>query len=214
MPLEAPDLSRYFTHGRTYRDIGTTIIGDPYDFQQTLTVESLGELPMPSGRFVVCDPSMVGDSDLPTLAEQVEPGSYPASAARLTTAYTSDPGLNWSEIAALRVEVRDTPVVAWEVAMLDGQDPDKQYGYPVDTGLACIVDAAANEAFGDGAWDRLAGACDDWKAVPAVVTDPVSGHAIAVTNSGAGDGMYPFWLGRDAEGKVVCVVTTFMHDIQ
>ncbi len=27
------DLSPYLTDGRTYRDLGTTIIGDPHDFQ-------------------------------------------------------------------------------------------------------------------------------------------------------------------------------------
>lgn len=209
------DLSPYFTHGRTYRDIGTTIVGDPYDFQQTLTIEPLGDLPMPTGRFIVCDPMMVGNSDLPTLAERVEPGNYPASVVRLSTAYTDNADLCWSEIAALRVVVGDSPVVAWEAAQLEGQDdPDQLYGYPVDTGLACIVDADSNEAFDDGVWDRLSKASDSWDAVPAVVTDPDTGHAIAVSTSGSGDGMYPFWLGRDADGQVVCVVTTFMHDIK
>ncbi|NUR96999.1 MAG: DUF4241 domain-containing protein, partial [Kribbellaceae bacterium] len=119
MSLEAPDLSRYFTHGHTYRDIGTTIIGDAYDEQNTITVEPLGELAMPSGRFVVCDPMMLG-SDLPFLDEQVPPGSYPVSVSRLTTADTDTPQVTWSEIAALRIEVGDAPVTAWEVAMLAG----------------------------------------------------------------------------------------------
>ena len=209
------DLSRYFTDGRTYRDIGTTIVGDPYDFQQTVTIEPLGDLPMPTGRIIVCDPMMVGHSDLPVLAEQVEPGNYQASVVRLSTTYTDNPALHWSEIAALRVVVRDSPVVAWEAAQLEGQeDPEVLYGYPVDTGLACIVDAGSNEAFGDEVWERLSKASDGWDAVPAVVTDPDTGHAVAVSNSGAGDGMYPFWLGRDADGQVACVVTTFIHDIK
>jgi len=214
MPVVPPDLSLYFTDGRTYRDIGTTIIGDPYDFQQTLTVEPLGHLPMPTGRIIVCDPTMVGVHDLPVLAERVEPGNHRASVARLTTAYTEDPGISWSEIAALRVVVRDAPVVAWENALFEGQDPEVMLGYTVDTGMACIVDAGANEAFDDDAWDNLAKACDGWDGVPAVVTDPATGQAIAVSNSGAGDGLYPIWLGRDADGEVAWVVTTFMHDIK
>ncbi|NUR97228.1 MAG: DUF4241 domain-containing protein [Kribbellaceae bacterium] len=76
------------------------------------------------------------------------------------------------------------------------------------------MDAAANEAFGDETWDSLQDASDHWRAVPAVITEPITGHAVAVTRSGAGDGMYPFWLGRDADGKVACVVTTFLHDLQ
>ncbi|GAA4631436.1 DUF4241 domain-containing protein [Actinoallomurus vinaceus] len=216
MPVAPPDLSAYFTDGRSYRDTGTTIVGDPYDFLQKITVEYLGELSMPSGRVLVCDPMLVG-SDLPALAEHIEPGRHPVSVARLTTAMADHPEGTWSEIAAMRIVVRDTPAVAWEPALLEGQeDPEVLYGYPVDTGLACFVDMGANTAFAqqDDPWENLTEVSRGWDVVPAVVTDPATGHAIAVTHSGAGDGLYPTWIGRDADDEVTCVVTTFMHDIK
>jgi len=183
------------------------------DFQQAITVEPLGDLRMPSGRIVVCDPMWLGTPDLPVLAEQVEPDKYAVSAVKLTTAFSDNPESTWSEIAALRVSFRAAEPVAWEYARLADRDPEAFFRYPVDTGLACIVDAAASDALSEGvAFNDLGDACGDWSAIPAVVTDPGTGQAVAVSTSGAGDGFYPIWLGRDADGQVGCVVTTFLHD--
>ncbi|QKW08792.1 DUF4241 domain-containing protein [Streptomyces sp. NA04227] len=223
MTLVLPDLPAYFTHGRSFRDTGTTIIGDPYDHILTVSVESVGELWLPSGRIVVSDPAFLGDAEMVPLAAELGAGCHQVSVSRVTTTYVADPHISWDDVAAARIVVREEPTVAWEPARPG--DPEEEhgpgegsviYGYGVDSGRSCFVDPEVNRALAedDAARERMSEAALSWGTEPSVLADPDSGHQAAGFPSGAGDGVYPTWLGRDAEGRVTCVVTTFRHDIR
>ncbi|MDA2813562.1 DUF4241 domain-containing protein [Nocardiopsis sp. RSe5-2] len=216
MSIIAPNLDQYFEHGRTHRNTGTTIIGDPFDEMLTVSVETFGELWLPSGEVLVNDPVFVGDRELVPYTERVRPGRYPVSVSRITVQDLKYPDTSPYEdgIAAARLLIRDTPSVAWEPALLRGRE--EFYGYGVDSGRSCFLDAGTNGALAadDAALEEMDDAISGCDAIPAVVTAPSGEHQVAVFPSGAGDGVYPTWLGRDTDGWVTCFVTTFRHDLE
>ena len=104
--------------------------------------------------------------------------------------------------------------MSWEPALRPGQDTrllgDKEFfGFGVDAGLGCFVDAegvaAAKEAI---SWDF-----EMFMGVDAehpMKLDLDGGHTMVVFSSGWGDGSYPSWIGRSAEGDVVCLVADLL----
>jgi hypothetical protein len=44
----------------------------------------------------------------------------------------------------------------------------------------------------------------------APVTDPESGANLIASHSGWGDGSYPVWIGRSADGEVACFVADML----
>ncbi|MFB6695635.1 MULTISPECIES: DUF4241 domain-containing protein [Streptomyces] len=213
MPMTPPDYAWHFTPGSAFphRDGDTG----------TLAPVAIGEVTLPTGRVVACDPFVcLGEGEAEPFTVTVEPGRYRAEAAVATLARAGaapDPHPH-TRIAAARLVIRDTPAVAWEMAVVAGQDPcalgeDDYFGYGVDAGTGCFHDAAAHHSF-PGVED------DDgplWSAIDAVVDGPQvflargeDGHTLAGFTSGWGDGCYPTWIGRDAEGRVTCFVTDFL----
>ena len=134
MSVAAPNLNVYFEDGRGHRSTGTTIVGDRFDELLTVSVESLGDLWLPSGHVIVADPANVGYFDLLPHAERVEPGRYPVSVSRITVQDLKYPDTSpYNDgIAAARLLIRRTPAASWEPALLRGFDEFR--GYPVDSG--------------------------------------------------------------------------------
>ncbi|OPF71577.1 hypothetical protein VT50_0233195 [Streptomyces antioxidans] len=216
MSVALPHLDVYFEHGRSRRHTGTTIIGDPFDDELTISVDSLGELWLPSGEVIVGDPIFLGDEDQLPYAERVPSGRYPVSVSKVTVQDLKYPDTSPYEdgVAAARLLVRDTPTFVWEPALLRGRE--KFYGYGVDSGRSCFLDAETNRVLAqdDAAREEVEGPATKRDRIPGVITAPSNGHQVAVFPSGAGDGVYPTWLGRDADGQVTCFVTTFRHDLE
>ncbi|MET9841654.1 DUF4241 domain-containing protein [Streptomyces virginiae] len=213
MPMTPPDYAWHFTPGSAFahRDGETG----------TLAPVLIGEVTLPTGRVVACDPFVcMGEGEAEPFTVAVEPGRYRAEAAVATLARAGsapDPHPH-TRIAAARLVIRDAPSVGWEMAVVAGQDPSalgegEFFGYGVDAGTGCFHDAAAHESF-PGAED------DDgplWSALDAVVEGPQvflargeDGHTLAGFTSGWGDGCYPTWIGRDSGGRVTCFVTDFL----
>ena len=87
-----------------------------------------------SGQIVVCDPLV--QPERPPMIQKVPPGDYP-----VILYMASYPG-----VAEIRFS--DQPAVHWEMALIEGQklgdlNDDEVFGFPVDTGLACVMDANA-----------------------------------------------------------------------
>jgi Protein of unknown function (DUF4241) len=87
------------------------------------------------------------------------------------------------------------------------------YGFSVDAGMACLVDAAAAShliriANHD---DRDHGAYATADLAEGIeLTDPTSGANAFAFRSGWGDGAYPVWIGRTSGGDVACFVADML----
>ncbi|MFD5560436.1 DUF4241 domain-containing protein [Kitasatospora griseola] len=209
MPLAAPDVARLFTPGSQY-ELG----GD-----RTATVFALPEaqLALPTGRLVACDPvAGLVDENEPFLAV-VPPGSYPVTLAVVEVRNAYGPGSSDTRIAAARLRIVEQAAVRWQLALSEGQDeerlgPDDFFGYGVDAGTGCFLDASAVGPIGELVEqdaDPVIDAIHDARHRPAVVTDPGTGHTMAAFTTGWGDGHYPTWVGRAADGRVVGFVSEF-----
>ena len=197
-----PDLEAIFRHGARFRWSGLPPVS-------TQAVESAGKLHLPSGRLVACDPFW--GSSIPSQVRpfevRVEPGSYPVSVA---ITCKNPPGPS-RQAAAVKLLIRDEPVMAWEPAQPEGYPAAvrRVYGFGVDSGTGCLVDMSALPALVDAAERRttLSEGVNDmirqcWINVPLD-----GGRNLLVFNCPLGDGLYPTWIGRTAAGQVGCFVT-------
>ncbi|MFV0127588.1 DUF4241 domain-containing protein [Streptomyces sp. HMX112] len=213
MPMPAPDLARIFTPGLSF----------PYEWGGTGTVSLAagGELWLPTGRLVACDPFVaLGSGEAEPFTAAVPPGRYPVDLSVVTITRPGEPptGTPHRRVAAARLAVRAEPPVTWELALVPGQDAAELadgefYGYGVDAGTGCFYDAACDDSFparedDEGPlWDAFEAA--DWAPGPYTITDPDTGHNVVAFSSGWGDGAYPTWVGRTARGDITCFVTDF-----
>ena len=211
MPLPPPDVARLFTLGSRFtldHDGASTIVELPVE-----------RLALPTGGVCVGDPFITSGAALATVA----PGTYPVqvAVAEITLPEQPEPQQRHLRVAAARLRVAESPAVAWEMALLEHQDPatltepDAYFGYAVDAGTSCFVDVDSLEPILDH--DDETGALieafegEDGERVHVVhVTEPEDGHEIVAFSSGWGDGRYPTWIGRDADGAVVELVTEFL----
>jgi Protein of unknown function (DUF4241) len=168
-------------------------------------VVSGGLLRLPSGRLTVADPGWATrkyPDDVGPLTETVGPGAYPLSLAVLD-----------DTVAAVRLTLRDQPVVSWDLGLRAGEDPSTLrpnyfFGAGVDTGTLAFFDESAH--------DELARRVDaqEWSfdvdAVSREVPDVAPGANVIQFVSGFGDGEYPVWIGRTSDGAVGC----FLADMQ
>ncbi|GAB3848809.1 DUF4241 domain-containing protein [Dactylosporangium cerinum] len=167
-----------------------------------LSVHTAGPLHLTSGRLVAADPSSL-DFDAVPFTVLVPPGSYPVSVSLAT--FVDDP--RHSRVCAVRLDVTHQPVIRWEMALRDGQEPlelgyGEFFGFGVDAGMACFVDADAAGRMQD-VWRTLAGLVE-----PRYRT--IDSGAMVAWSSGWGDGAYPTWIGYDATGSVACFVADML----
>lgn len=210
-----PDLNRLLAPGATFPDTGSPDEGAEY----VLESHSAGDVVLPTGQVVGCDPLAFPDPDPFTVT--VGPGTYPL---RVWVAVLQQAGAEWDRtVAALQLVIRDEPAARWEPALVKGQDPaeledDAFFGYPVDAGTGTLADVAAVTAL--GAWDyeqaeaafirdRAPGAPVPGGVFPAV-TDEASGANVVAVTSGLGDGAYPTFIGYTGSGEVASFVTDFL----
>jgi Protein of unknown function (DUF4241) len=229
MSFAAPDVARMFTAGERF--------AFPRGQVGTVSVTAPAELRLPSGRIVACDPfTGLGPYGGDPFTVAVPPGRYPVTASVVEIASSdgsesepergaesesepeSEPELPHLRVAAARLTILDEPVASWEQAVAPEQDlgslgDDEFYGYGVDAGTGCFVDADAVEPLGGFESDTgtLLAAFEavDWAATVVTLADPGSGHNLVAFSSGWGDGAYPTWIGRTLTGEVACLVTEF-----
>ncbi|MBN9080499.1 MAG: hypothetical protein BGP04_19715 [Rhizobiales bacterium 62-17] len=177
---------------------------------------ALGDVELPSGQVVAADPLV--QPERPAFARKVPPGRYPV------TLYKAQ-----YRIALAGLRFAPGKVVRWEMATIPGQDlatlkADEIYGYGVDAGLGCFMDAGANLAiekreaqqkaqarnysnyYDDVLAEDLAANGDTYVMHRPLPDSPLN---IAVFQSGWGDGFYASYWGLDAENKPLVLVTDF-----
>jgi uncharacterized protein DUF4241 len=212
MPLPPSDFEQLFAPGARHTLFGEVV---------TIRHRQDASLWLPSGQVVAGEPFGFGVTDgSGGFLQRVPPGRYPL--VLVLAVFGSDPDAAdaHSIIAAAKLVIRDEPVTSWEMAVYEGQDvstlgDDEFFGYPVDGGTGGFADAQSIAALcvdDDAYFDKVMAALDvrehDFVA-PGVLTDDAGEPVVVAFSSGDGDGHYPTWIGRTADGEVACVLTDF-----
>lgn len=185
----------------------TTIDGRPVTF----SAQQAGTFRLSSGQLVACDPFWCEDAR--PFTQPVPAGEFPLTLA------VADFG-DQRRIAFAKLAFSAEPVVRWELALVEGQDPSmlqpgEFFGYGVDAGTGAFMDLDAwrafkaqmeqDEAFDDGLVDEMekSGGVAGWLLFS---SGPGS---VAMFSSGWGDGVYATYWGYDAAGKLAAALTDF-----
>lgn len=183
-----------------------------------ITVIEAGILNVPSGKIVACDPLANPERD--AFTRTIPIGKYPVHLYLHKD--ESAIGLAWLEVT------KEEPVT-WEMAVLQDQKiedlkEDYYYGYPVDAGIGCFMDALSADflcAVNDSLYESRG---NDFNYYDDIIAHEMAKNEDLYTNhfpsddsklnvimfsSGWGDGVFASYWGLDATGKVACLVTDF-----
>jgi hypothetical protein len=203
----------------------------PYLEKGKLTEVVVGELYLPTGKIVAND-GIVMVHPVP-FKEKVAPGKYPVHILIHTVEK------NHYRIAFARIKFVDRPAVKWTLALTENiSDEDVRsleasefFGYGVDAGTGCFTDVETaalymkemdkvhekgGDIFSDVLEDEflkfsgkhpLSFKYGDWNN-----HFPMKGDKrnVVMFRSGWGDGSYPTYWGKDANGKIVELMTDFI----
>lgn len=190
----------------------------------------LSNLNCPTGRLIVTDP--LACPEMPVFARAVAPGSYPVDLYIVKTGYSG------YRVALAVVTFSNRRAVRWPMALKPGEsidelsEPGDFFGFPVDAGLACIVDERTHRRymeFLNSNWgqDSNWNSWDDYFAPRFLpnARDPddprdigdwldyhlpeAPGHNMAMFATGMGDGVYPSYWGEDSNGALTHLVIDF-----
>jgi hypothetical protein len=176
-----------------------------------IQVRTLGELLLPSGQLVACDPFF---RNALTFARHVPPGEHIVQVAVADFADNRD-----QRVVLARLCISDCNVVRWENAAPEGSDVRSlpighHYGYGVDSGTGCFASAelapsfAAEQTFCRALDAEMeAHTVDTWSW--GTLRDPGGASNLIAFSSGFGDGFYPSYWGLDESGAIACLVTDF-----
>ena len=204
--MTLPDFSRLFEEGKAVE----TEIG-----RVALRLRPAGELTVTSGRVVACDPLALHEAEPFTRA--VPAGTFPVT---LSVAHFEDGD---RRVAAALVRFREGAAASWELALHEDEDPslleeDEIFGYPVDSGAGCFIDAETvrlveehmeEDAFAAALGAEMERTYEETWSWANIEFDPDSGANVVAFSAGLGEDLYPSYFGLDAAGEVVCLLTDF-----
>lgn len=180
----------------------------------------IGELRLTSGKLVACDPLvfLLGTEGFNT---DLKPGCYPVI---LSVAYNQNNEEPIVAYAMLRLN-EQTPV-RWKMATKPGEDLTKlkegeAFGYYVDSGIGCFMDADAAQVLVDSTLEAETDEEDLTSELDELLEqntslgfmwanmciDKSTGANVIAFSVGVGDGFYPSYFGYDADNNIVSVVT-------
>ena len=194
----------------------------------------LGTVSVPTGILIAGDPLAHIRRDTGSYFMGVPKGEFPVTATLVL-----DEG-DCARVAAVKVDFSGTPSVWQEEALVGGEpidDLDEEegdyFGFPVDAGLACVMDEKVRDAYCDfvttfarnhpGAnlyddyfadifaasyrqspeYQREGGDWITW-------TVPGTDYSFPIFQSGFGDGIYPAYYGFDREGNICSFFVQFI----
>jgi hypothetical protein len=171
-----------------------------------------GWLHLPTGSVIATDPFLLDDAVPFTIT--VAPGHYAVLIASMRWEGTDGEG----ETPAVMVRILDKPTAGWEPALLPGQDArllgaGEFFGFGVDAGMGCFLDASGREELGRLV-EELEDEYNEMDLLDSELRAPETGTNLIAYQSGLGDGSYPVWIGRDADGEVTAFVADMLilHD--
>ena len=197
-----------------------------------LSVVDCGELAMPTGQLVACDPfAFMRKTGNPCVT--VPPGRYRVLVTLADVSGIGD-GSHMREAYATLLLDESAEEVSRRIItpVSDGACPPEMtedgdyFGFPVDAGTACFADEGAlaggmpdgnwyEEIFDNGSPDSWFARMDDPDHIRAGLANiplPLAkaGENIAIIHSGWGDGVYPIVGGYDASGRLIRVHIDFL----
>ncbi|WP_434594779.1 DUF4241 domain-containing protein [Streptomyces sp. A5-4] len=196
-----------------------TRVTDGYHPEMTVVEpRRTGTLRVPSGLLAVSGPDNLSGEG-PAVTVPVPPGEYVLEEAQVHFGYDCEWRQGWvtrTDTTAVRLRVSETPALSWEMRLGPDDDPrllgeNEIFGFDTDSATGCFADA--------GAWESLhrlferhlvqgePGAGEDIPDSMYLVRtrDEASGGEL-VAFATTGDGTYPVWVGRSADGAVAEVV--------
>lgn len=199
MPVSNHYLSNAIVDGLAFKDMA-------------LYHHHIGEIALPTGQLVSCDPFVFPETEPFTLT--LPRGTFPVvlSVAKFATD---------QRVAFAVVRFRQSTPIVWDMLTVGDQDksnlePDHFFGYPVDAGTGCFMDRST----GLGLAQQMN---DDYSFYETMIAEMDKtyvhtwswldmrfgdGNLIAFS-SGYGDGLYATYVGFDTDGEVSVIVTDF-----
>ena len=115
---------------------------------KTSDVFQAGDLVLPSGRIIACDPGWLWCKDVDPFSRTVPPRRYPVLLSVV------DSGVDEGRTACAMVKFCSESPVRWQMALRPGEDlaelrRNEFFAYGVDAGLGCFVDAQVVERRSD-----------------------------------------------------------------
>lgn len=202
MPLTPPGFDRLFIPGtRVKAQSGPGTIAEPLRT----------ELSLPSGEVVASEWRWepIG------FTETAPPGRYPV----LMHTMLPDRGEARTPVPlAVRLVIRDEPVVSWSMALVPGQDPaalseNGFYGFSVDGGEGCLIDALTlRELHETGTYAEFIETAKADLGFGDLLesSEDEEGRQTVAFTIGC-DGTYPTWIGHTADGDLACYVIDFLE---
>lgn len=211
---------------RSFHDFDDGEIIDGLGFDIVIHRRSVGELVMPSGKLVVCDPISSLDAD--PFEISLDPGTYPT---HLIIAELRDE----KRLAYAVIDLQPSEVRRWELARLPPTadrsifDGTEEMGFSVDSTLAAFLDAETqaellnyqqivmpeDNDFERHIWGRInkrrrsgvGWATLDLRRDLSIPID--DGRNMLIFDAGFGEGYFSTYLGYDEENRLARIVTDF-----
>jgi hypothetical protein len=183
----------------------------------TIEVRSIGQLRLPTGRVVVCEPEQRARLPEP-LERPLSPGGYPV---RISIAHFPNGD---QRIALAVLQLKPAAPVRFEIATTAGQDVatlnnDEVFGHGVDSGTSSFMDVEAaralkerydlDDAYWNHFWEEKKKSYVPTRDWANIVLDENTGLNVVAFSSGWGDGFYASYWGYDHRGELVCLITDF-----
>ncbi len=192
----------------------TTAFFKDSEHKESIEIEDLGMLNLPTGKIVANDP-LTAYEDQPFKAT-VAAGVYPV----YVYVHNIDDD---KRVAFAEIRFNENEPVSFEAALAENEseeelqklDDEQFFGYGVDSGTGGFMDEATykildslEDAF-EELDDELENSYVDTYST-ANVTFPETDNNIVAFSSGFGDGAYPSFWGFDEAGQRCCLITDFI----
>lgn len=179
-----------------------------------MTQHEIGDLFIPSGRVLACDPIHMYDLD--PFTREIAPGRYP-----ITLGVAEERAGGTKRVVYSMIRLRDEAPVEWDLAKkarpsFDAHEDVEVHGFGVDVGLGSYMDLGAgnllrqrmdaDDGFHNDIFEAVEENEPEWANI---VIDPTTGLNIVVFETGSGDGMFLSYWGYNDTGHIVCLVTDF-----
>ena len=181
--------------------------------QVELYGRSIGDIDIPSGKLLVCDPFLIWES---RPFDKVFPrGRFPVQLSIMR--------INDDERTAFaRIKFSDMPVEKWEVATENGpstipMSADPEQGYGVEGGIAVFIDSLPAQYFVSETSESMRKLGDVFIGNPnektfstwSYLVQQAGQYNFASFSTGYGDGFYSCFIGYDKNGNVCRLLTDF-----